>query len=193
MGKDQQKINLITYRILFFYCCSFATVTDTFARTSLPNYQLSLDTLQLFAPGNKQADLENKWGKGLLVARLGPTTIYRFSLKYEQYHFPIWVQIFQEQTLDFFAQLPSYFLHDLFYQAIINRQGKPDIHFLQENNAVYWWQQKNNVQHLYGASCTIICFPLYYAQQTTNPPAALSTYQATSEWMIAHEGTQPQQ
>ena len=187
MGKVLQKINFITYTLWFFYSCTCLLLADAFTQTSLPNYQFNLDTLQLFAPGSKQKDLESKWGPSILIRQQGPTSIYRFSVKYEQFHFPIWVQFFQEQTLDFFAQLPTYFLHDLFYQAIINRQGKADVHFLQENNAVYWWKEKNGAQHLYGASCTITCFPIYYAQKTLQPPSGADNYQAISEWLTLQE------
>ena len=51
-----------------------------------------------------------------LIKDLGEVRIYRFYVDQIRYKFPVFVQLDQGKALDFYAKLPSYFLHDVFHQ-----------------------------------------------------------------------------
>jgi hypothetical protein len=76
--------------------------------------------------------------------------------------------------LDFFAILPSYFLHDLFHQALINRLGKQSSYIKKETAALYIWKTSDGLTHYYQGTCTINCFPEFYSVVGAKfPPGAV--------------------
>ena len=98
----------------------------------------------------------------------------RFYVKQLRYRFSVMVQIEGNKVVDFFATLPSYFLHDVFHQSLINRLGKQTRYFYQENSAVYLWKNKKGIDFIYRATCTITCFPIYLAGRPSERNPALS-------------------
>jgi hypothetical protein len=139
-------------------------------KEKIPNYNFSLDSLKIFFPNNKLDDIEKKSGKGLLVKKNGGFIIKKYFVSHIRYKFPVFVQYENNRSLDFFARLPTYFLHDIFHQSLINRYG-PQNQFLNlENSSLYVWQNINGLKLVYNGSCTITCFPQYLFGSKAIPP-----------------------
>jgi hypothetical protein len=161
--------------ILFALLClkSFAQIpkeTVPPGKEKIPNYNFSLDSLKIFFPNNKLDDIEKKSGKGLLVKENGGFIIKKYFVSHIRYKFPVFVQYENNQSLDFFARLPTYFLHDIFHQSLINRYG-PQNQFLKlENSSLYVWKNINGLKLIYNGSCTITCFPQYLFGSKAIPP-----------------------
>ena len=151
-------------------------ISNCLAKVDPPNYNFSLDALEIFNPGKNLNDIQKKYGKGELIEATGDLKTYKFYVAQIRYKFPVYVQVFKGISLDFFARLPTYFSHDLFHQSIINRIGKQDKFFKVEANALYQWLNKNGNTYNYSGTCTITCFPLYFSTNTENPPIEVSGY-----------------
>ncbi|MBL7663619.1 MAG: hypothetical protein JNM93_00685 [Bacteriovoracaceae bacterium] len=133
------------------------------AKVDPPNYNFSLDELAIFNPGSSISEIEKKYGPGLIIEKKGEITIFRFFVSQLRYKFPVIVQAKSAEVLDFYATLPSYFLHDVFHQSLINRIGKQNQYLLRDEHAVYVWNNVKNLKHTYSAACTITCFPIFYS------------------------------
>ena len=138
-------------------------VNQVSGKVEPPNYNFSLDSLQFFQPKSSYKALVKKYGKGEMVETKGEIKTLKYYISQIRYKFPVYVQIKDDEILDFFAKLPSYFLHDIFHQSLINRYGKQDSYFKKEANAVYQWNNKKGIKHIYSGACSITCFPVYYA------------------------------
>lgn len=138
-------------------------VNKVSAKVDPPNYNFSLDALQYFHPKSSYKALQEKYGKGEIVDGKSDIKILKYYVAHVRYKFPVYVQVNGDEVLDFFAKLPSYFLHDIFHQILINRYGKQDAYFKKEANAVYQWNNKKGIKHIYSGACSITCFPVYYA------------------------------
>lgn len=137
------------------------------AEVEPPNYDFSLDAFKTFAPNTSIAGAEKKYGKGEVLTDDKETKKIRYFISHLRYKFPIIVQVQNGIILDFFARLPSYFIHDVFHQTLINRYGKQDKYFLTQEHAVYEWKEKKGIRRVYSGTCTITCFPIYYAAATS--------------------------
>jgi hypothetical protein len=135
------------------------------AKVEAPNYDFSLDTLADFMPDKKISDVEKKYGKSEVVNDKSGTLTLKFYVAHIRYKFPVIVQTKDGIILDFFARLPSYFLHDVFFQSLVNRLGKQDFYRKVGEEAVYSWDKKP-LKHIYSAACTITCFPIFYSVHT---------------------------
>ena len=139
-------------------------------KEKIPNYNFSLDSLKIFYPNNKLDDIEKKSGKGLLVKENGGFIIKKYFVSHIRYKFPVFVQYENGLSLDFFARLPTYFLHDIFHQSLINRYGPQNQFFKLENSALYVWKNVKGLKLIYNGSCTITCFPQYLFGSKAIPP-----------------------
>ncbi|MCP4914238.1 MAG: hypothetical protein GY909_14090 [Oligoflexia bacterium] len=146
---------------LFITLLIYFTTLSTFAKVEPPNYNFSLDSLKLFFPGSTMAAIKAKYPKPEKVEGNETQGIYKFYVAQIRYRFPVFVQLREGQVIDFYARLPSYFLHDVFHQSMINRYGKQDQYFKKLNSAVYIWNNKNGIRFTYSGTCTINCFPMY--------------------------------
>ena len=126
-------------------------------KISPPNYNFSLDQLQSFYPGNSLQDIRQKHGTGTLYA----PGLHRFAISHQRYRFPLFLQVRDNRSVGFWATLPTYFLHDVFHQSLINRYGKQDQYLKKENSAVFIWNNANGLKIIYSGQCTITCFPNY--------------------------------
>lgn len=135
-----------------------------------PNYNFSLDTLADFYPGKKFEEIKKKYGKPELAINKG-VPIYQFYVSHLRYKFPVYVRIYNNESVGFFARLPSYFLHDVFHQSLINRYGKQDEYSKVGNAAVYIWNNEKNIKFIYQGQCTLNCFPMYLSGEMVTPPA----------------------
>ena len=141
------------------------------AKVEAPNYNFSIDTFSEFLPGKKIEDIQAKYGKGEVLSEANGIKTIKFYVAHVRYKFPVMVQVNDNQVEDMFARLPSYFLHDVFFQSLTNRYGKQTTYKKTGEEAYYVWN-KEPLKHIYSAACTITCFPIFYAiqkAQTTTP------------------------
>ena len=131
------------------------------AKVEAPNYNFSLETLADFFPEKKIDDIEKKYGKSEVMGDKNGIETLKFFVAHIRYKFPVIVQAKDGKILDFFAKLPSYFLHDIFFQSLVNRIGKQKDYRKVGEEAVYSWEQ-DTLKHVYSAACTITCFPVFY-------------------------------
>jgi hypothetical protein len=132
------------------------------AKVEAPNYNFSLDTLAEFMPGKNPDEIEKKYGKPEHMNDVHGMVTKKFYVAHVRYKFPVLVQVKDGSVIDFFARLPSYFLHDVFFQSLVNRLGKQNAYRKVGEEAVYRWD-KDNLTYVYSASCTITCFPIFYS------------------------------
>lgn len=158
--------------LFLILCLSFSA----FAEVTPPNYNFSLDSLQVFKPGSTREAFEKKYGKGEVWKEQNKTVVLKYYVAQIRYKFPVFVQVFDGKVVDFFARLPTYFLHDVFHQSLINRIGKQDKYFKVEGNALYSWKNKKGIDHTYSGTCTITCFPIFYSEALNRPPEGMNNY-----------------
>lgn len=132
------------------------------AKVEAPNYDFSLNTLADFFPQKAISDLEKKYGKSDSMGSKNGVETSKFNVAHIRYKFPVIVQSKEGKILDFFARLPSYFLHDIFFQSLVNRLGKQNEYKKTGEEAYYVWD-KDGLKHVYSAACTITCFPIFYS------------------------------
>ena len=136
------------------------------AKVEAPNYNFSLDLLADFFPQKSRLDLEKKYGKPEVMSAKNSSETLKFYVAHIRYKFPVIVQVKDGKVLDFFARLPNYFLHDVFFQSIVNRLGKQNSYKKYGEEAVYIWE-KDSLKYVYSAACTITCFPIFYTVSPT--------------------------
>ncbi len=156
------------FRLLIILPCFFVMFQPLNAKVDPPNYNFSLNTLEEFYPDKNLDDLIKKYGKPEVLSKQGQTETMRFYVEHIRYKFPVLVQTQQGKILDVFAKLPSYFLHDIFFQSLVNRIGKQNIFKKYLEEAVYIWE-KDNLKYVYSAACTITCFPLFLTIHPIKP------------------------
>ncbi|MCR9203183.1 MAG: hypothetical protein NXH75_01295 [Halobacteriovoraceae bacterium] len=144
-------------------------LSEVYGQIEPPNYNFSLNTLADFYPGKKFEEMKTKYGKPELSLNKG-TPIYKFYVAHIRYKFPVFVRIYKGESVGFFARLPSYFLHDVFHQSLINRYGKQDEYSKVGNSAVYIWNDEKNIKFIYQGQCTLNCFPMYLSGEMVQPP-----------------------
>jgi hypothetical protein len=157
------------------------------AKVDPPNYNFTLDKIKDFLPGSTfpiSEEIKKLYGEPVLIKKNGPVEIYRLTIKHSRYEFPLFFQVkdlniknkivSDEQPaalstyqtnfriLDVYMTLPSYFLHDIFHQSIINRHGKQNQYQHKNGNSLYTWNDVGGHRHIYSGTCTITCFPLFY-------------------------------
>lgn len=146
------------------------------AEVTPANYNFSLESLKVFKPGTPREAFEKVYGKGEVWKKENKTIILKYYVAQIRYKFPVFVQIFENKVVDYYARLPTYFLHDIFHQSIINRIGKQDKYYRIENNALYKWVNKKGIDYIYSGTCTITCFPIYYSEALNKPPSGMNNY-----------------
>ncbi len=131
------------------------------AKVEAPNYNFDFSIFNDFMPEKKISEIEAKYSKGEVQSDLRGVQTIKFNVSHSRYKFPVFVQAREGVVLDFFSRLPSYFLHDVFHQSIINRYGKQTSYKKVGEEAVYVWE-KAPYKHIYSGACTITCFPIFY-------------------------------
>ncbi len=168
-------IKCITIIVLLNY----TFVNASRAKVIPPNYNFSLDQLNIFKPGNQITEVEKKLGKGTIINKKEEVIIKKFYIAHMRYKFPVIVQIYKGKILDFFANLPSYFLHNIFHQSLINRFGKQNKYYKNNAHALYVWNDVSGVKYYYTGTCTITCFPIYFSGILKKLPDGLYSYKST--------------
>ena len=131
------------------------------AKVEALNYNFSLESLADFFPEKKIDDIQKKYGKSEVMGDKNGIETLKFYVAHIRYKFPVIVQAKDGKILDFFAKLPSYFLHDIFFQSLVNKIGKQKDFRKVGEEAVYSWEQ-DSLKHVYSAACTITCFTVFY-------------------------------
>lgn len=152
------------FKLSFILPCLLTMFQPLNAKVEAPNYDFSVDALADFYPGKQISALETKFGKGEEMSRENGVLTQKFYVAQVRYKFPVIVQSRDGEIEDFFARLPSYFLHDGFLQSLVSRFGKQSSYKKSREEAFYVWEQ-NSQKHVYSAACTITCFPIFYAVQ----------------------------
>lgn len=124
------------------------------------DYNFTFEKFSSIMPGKKISEIDPKY-KLTLINNTNNVLLYKFEVVHQQYHFPVFVQIKNDIIIDFMARLPSYFLHDVFHQSLINRYGKQDKFTSRNNHSFYYWENKNDMNITYNGACTITCFPIF--------------------------------
>ena len=157
-------------KLLIILPCLIIMFQPLNAKVEAPNYNFSLDTLNDFFPAKQTVDLDKKYGKAEVMSNEAGVQTLKYYVAHIRYKFPVIVQARDGVVLDFFARLPQYFLHDVFFQSLINRLGKQTTYKKVGEEAFYTWDTKS-LKHIYSAGCTITCFPIFY----TVAPAELDS------------------
>ena len=134
------------------------------AKVEKPNYDFSIESLNDFFPGKSISSINPKHGKSVEANVIGKVKTLKYQVEQISYKFPVLVQEKDGVILDFFAKLPSYFLHDIFLQSLVNKLGKQTTYKKTGEEAFYIWEA-GGLKHIYSAACTITCFPIFYAVQ----------------------------
>ncbi len=148
---------------LLLICFIFLISSSSIGKVEPPNYDFSLNAFELFKPDKSMSAIKKEYGKGEPIFKSGIFITTKFYVAHNRYRFPILVQSTGDKVTDFYARLPAYFLHDIFHQSIINRIGKQDKYYKAEEQALYIWKNKKNLNYVYSGACSITCFPVYYA------------------------------
>ena len=138
-----------------------------------PNYNFSLDSLSSFLPGGSLKKLKEVHGDGEVIKKTGEKLTLKYNIAQLRYKFPVLVVVENGKVLDFYATLPTYFVHDLFHQSLINRYKKQNLFRKYEGTSLYMWKTDKLIL-TYAATCTITCFPLYL---TGSDPAVTESLQ----------------
>ncbi len=139
------------------------------AKVEAPNYNFSIETLQDFLPGVTLESIEKKYGKGSVEKRNAQARTLKFFVSHIRYKFPVLVQESEGKIIDMYARLPNYFLHDVFLQSLVNKLGKQTSYKKTGEAAHYIWDLKDT-RHIYDGTCTITCFPIFYAVEKKESP-----------------------
>lgn len=149
--------NLLIHIVLLF----LLVVNTTRAEVAKIDYNFTFDKFNLYLPGASLKDILQQNPKAEMINKSGVITLYRADISHDRYKFPIFFQIKSDIVVDFFAKLPSYFLHDIFHQSLINRYGKQDKFSNTNNHAFYKWENREDFIITYSGACTITCFPIF--------------------------------
>ena len=158
-------------KLLFILPCLMIMFQPLNAKVEAPNYNFSLDTLNDFFPAKQTVELDKKYGKPEVMSDEAGVKTLKYYVAHIRYKFPVIVQAREGVVLDFFARLPQYFLHDVFFQSLINRLGKQNSYKRVGEEAFYTWESKGQ-KHIYSAACTITCFPIFYTVSPTEMESA---------------------
>lgn len=145
--------------LIAFFSLTFINVS--LGEVEPPNYDFSLNKLQIFYPGKIASKIPKDKHKPHFVEEKDGIILTKYQIKHVRYIFDVFVHSKAGIIQDFFTRLPTYFLHDLFHQSLINRYKKQDQYKNYQGQAIYIWNKVGNMKLSYAAGCTITCFPIY--------------------------------
>ena len=171
MSNPRPSFTKSLYLMVFSIVTSMAIIVHPAkSKVEPPNYNFTYESFAPYLPGADYQNLEKANGTGEIVSKEGKSILRRYLIKHQLYVFPIWVLTDEKLILSMYTRLPSYFLHDVFHQSLINRYGKQDQYYRKEEHAVYKWKNANNLKITYEGACTITCFPIYLSVDFASPP-----------------------
>jgi len=125
--------------------------------------QFKFEIIENFFPDKKlnEKQLKNSIGK------LKQYTLVEEKINFENFTFSGFVAADNNGIIhEVIFRLPTYFLHDSFYQSLINRFQKPSKYHLKSEQASYEWEKPYFIH--YEATCTITCFPIFLLVSKTS-------------------------
>lgn len=149
-------------KLLYILPCLLTMFQPLNAKVDPPNYKFDLKTFDDFFPDRPVDILKKKFLENEVLSKQSDITTNKYLLKEKNYFLKVFTQERGNKVEDFFVRLPSYFLHDVFFQSLVNRYGKQKIYKKQNEEALYIWEDKD-LKHVYSAVCTITCFPVFYS------------------------------
>jgi hypothetical protein len=125
------------------------------------NYDFTYDKFREFYPDTQLSEIQKKYPQLKLINKEGSTELYEATIIHVRYKFPLYIQVKDAKVIDFYAKLPSYFIHDIFHQSLINRFGKQNKFYNKDGTSIYIWNNADNLLITYSGACTITCFPIF--------------------------------
>jgi hypothetical protein len=173
-----QRIPKICFILLELCIFSIVFNHKLYSKVIPPNYQFQLKNLQEFYPQKNIGPLLKKY-KSKIIKKWGQFTIHKFEIQHQRYHFYLFLQVDKNGSItDFYTKLPSYFLHNVFHQDIIDLHGAQKKYLLKKELAIYTWS-KPEFSIIYSATCTVTCFPIFYTVIINKKPGGhISIYES---------------
>ncbi len=147
-------------KLTFIFLTFFTLVNTAKGKVTPKNYDFTYEKLKTFYPGNRLEDIKKSYPQARLINKAS-VELYRVDIVHQRYKFPLFFQSKDGAIIDFYARLPSYFLHDIFHQSLINRFGKQNKFYNKDRTSIYTWSNADNIKLTYSGSCTITCFPVF--------------------------------
>ena len=138
-----------------------ATTLPEFSKVEPKNYDFTFDKFKVFYPGKTLKQIKKSYPAIELINDEGSFKTYKVDVIHVRYKFPVFIQISNDAVVDFYARLPSYFIHDIFHQSIINRFGKQNKFINKDGTSIYIWNNADGLKMTYSGACTITCFPIF--------------------------------
>ena len=87
-------IKLFYISILITYLTAFSQESPQ-AQKETPNYDFSIENLEVFFPNSTRVEIEKKVGKGTLIKTNGDLIIRKYYVAQLRYKFPVFVQFYK--------------------------------------------------------------------------------------------------
>lgn len=133
-----------------------------------PNYDFSLNTLELFLPGKLIEDVKKANPKFKIVEENGEKKILLFQYKRPNYILDLYTQVNKDKITDLYVRLPQHFIHDSFLKELQTKWKKQDRFTRKDGSALYTWFNRDNFNIIYQGSCSITCFPMFIEIMSTD-------------------------
>ncbi len=159
----------MTWKVITSLFIFFSLSFKLEAKVDPPNYNFKFEELNPFFPDSPVAGIKAIDPKMKLLFDDGVIQQYKAHIRKQRYIIPVHFHVYKEKVLDFYTKLPSYFLHDVFHQSLINRFGKQQEYKLKNGTAFYKWKQAKQTM-VYSSTCTITCFPIYFSVYKNSYP-----------------------
>ena len=169
----QSKLHFIkhcTTILLIFNYFFFIVPKNANSKIDPPNYNFSFEELAIFKPGTILSDIQKKYGEGEIMDKNVTVELRKFYVTHLRYKFPVIVQFFEGKVVDSYARLPSYFLHNVFHQTLIDKLGPQKSYLNKDGTSKYQWKDTQGISYLYEGACTITCFPIFFYMQLETFP-----------------------
>jgi hypothetical protein len=164
---------MLKNRLVYIFLTFLILVNAAKAKVTPKNYDFTYDKFKDFYPGQNISAIKSKYKNLKLINKQGAVETYEATITHVRYVFPLYIQIKEEKVIDFFAKLPSYFIHDIFHQSIINRYGMQNKFHHKDGTSFYVWNNADGIKITYSGACTITCFPIFIHGISTKEKALM--------------------
>ena len=145
------------------------TFADIHAQTKTPNYDFTINSLELFFPGKSLEEVKKINPKFDIFEDKGEEKILRFKLNRAGYMLDVYTQVKGDKINDLYVRLPQHFLHDLILTDLQKRVKKQDDFVRKDLSALYVWKNRENNNIIYQGSCSLTCFPMFLEVVNASP------------------------
>lgn len=162
-------MNLQLVKYLLVITCLQIVSLNIQAEIKSPNYDFTLDALELFFPGKSLEQAQKTYPKYDLFEDKGEEKIVHFKVMRTGYLLDIYAQVKADKFTDIFVRMPQHFLHDLLLTDLQKRYKKQDHYIRKDLSALYVWKNRNGNNILYHGSCSLTCFPMFLEIVNASP------------------------